>query len=177
MLKNDHFKVCYIGRHNSIKGYDLLVKAAKKIEKIDQDIKFVIAGRLGPEYPDKTLKNWEELGWTNDPLSVESACNLFVLPNRETYFDLALIEALSVPSVVLVSDTGGNKYFRKFKTKAINFFKNGDIEDLVKKILLIKNEYDTNKLKTENKKIYSNNFTSKIFAQNYVDVIENILRG
>lgn len=177
LLDSNTFRVCYIGRHNTIKGYDLLKEAAERIEKLDKNIQFIIAGKQGPLYSNNSLKNWRELGWTNKPLEIEAACNLFVLPNRETYFDLALIEALSAPVVVLISKTGGNKYFERFKTNAINFFEPDDVDDLVNKILFIKKYCNTNQLKQENKVIFKKNFTAEIFAKNYVSTIRSIVES
>lgn len=170
------FLVCYIGRHNQVKGYDLLLKAAKKISQIDSSVEFIIAGKEYPLHSDKKLKNWHELGWTNNPMGIEAASDLFVLPNRETYFDLALLEAISVPSVVLISKTGGNKYFQKFNSKSINFFEPNNVDDLVDKILSIKNNVNISEAKSQNKEIYENNFTPQIFAKNYIRMVKNIVR-
>lgn len=177
LLNKKDFVVTYIGRHNQVKGYDLLLKAAKKISKIDPTIEFVIAGKEGPCYPDDNLKNWHELGWSNNPMGIEASSDLFVLPNRETYFDLALIEALSVPTVVLISKTGGNKYFEKFKSNSINFFNPNDVDDLVNQILYIRNNLDISQVKIQNKAIYENNFTPRIFAKNYIETIKQIIKG
>ncbi|CAM2870543.1 glycosyltransferase family 4 protein [Lactobacillus crispatus] len=172
----DNFIVCYVGRHNSIKGYDILLNAAKKIQNIDKKIKFVIAGKEGPLYHDEKLKNWKEMGWTNNPLGIEAESDLFVLPNRETYFDLALIEAMSVPSVILASYTGGNKYLKKFDSDAINFFESENIDDLVNKILLIKKKGITDNLREKNLEMYNKNFTPEIFAKNYIEKITKIIK-
>lgn len=155
----------------------MLLKAAKKISKIDPTIEFVIAGKEGPCYPDDSLKNWHELGWSNNPMGIEASSDLFVLPNRETYFDLALIEALSVPTVVLISKTGGNKYFEKFKSNSINFFNPNDVDDLVNQILYIRNNLDISQVKIQNKAIYESNFTPRIFAKNYIETIKQIIKG
>lgn len=174
-IDKDKFWVTYVGRHNEIKGYDLLLKAARKIQNEDADIEFFIGGREEPMHSDPKLKNWHEFGWTNNPLGLEAASNLFVLPNRQTYFDLALIEALSVPSIVLISDSGGNKYFKRFNSNMINFFKTNDVDDLVKKIENIKDHYDVF-YGSKSMKIYNDNFTPKIFAQNYIKVIREIVK-
>lgn len=174
-IDRNKFMVCYVGRHNKIKGYDLLKKAAKKIQNIDKDIQFLIAGKEEPLHSDASLNNWYEFGWTNNPLGIEKMSNLFVLPNRETYFDLALIEALSVPSILLISNTGGNKYFKRFNSNSINFFESENVNDLVNKILYIKNNY-SNYDKNKSREIYEHYFTPEIFAKNYVKTIEKIVK-
>ena len=51
---------------------------------------------------------WIKLGWA-DPAEVFRAADVFCLPNRQTYYDLVLLEALSSGSFVVASATGGNK--------------------------------------------------------------------
>ena len=45
---SDRFVVCYLGRHNAIKGYDFLERAAAQLLVRKRDISFLIAGRPGP---------------------------------------------------------------------------------------------------------------------------------
>ena len=74
------------------------------------------------------LKNqhWIEIGWTNNPYSIIEASDLFILPNRETFFDLILLEVLSLGKNVLISWCGGNKKFADFNSEGILFFHNVD---------------------------------------------------
>ena len=68
---------------------------------------------------DEGLKtdHWIEVGWTNDPHSLIAASDVFVLPNHETYFDLILLEVLSLGVPVVMSRTGGNKFFEQFNNR------------------------------------------------------------
>lgn len=174
---NNKFKVCFVGRHNEIKGYDILLNAAKILNR-QEDIQFIIAGREGPIYHSSDLKNWKELGWTNNPLGVIKSCDIFVLPNRETYFDIVLLEALSIPTVVLISDSGGNKYFKKFDSNAITYFETGNAHDLANKICQLKEQKKTfDSRREEASDIFEANFTSKVFADNYLNLIRSIYLG
>ena len=51
--------------------------------------KFLIAWK---EYPIKWLNNdrWIEIWWTDKPYEIIKASDIFILPNKETYFDLIL---------------------------------------------------------------------------------------
>lgn len=62
---------------------------------------------------------WKEVGWTNDSQSIIAASDVFVLPNRETYFDIIMLEVLSCGKIVIASRTGGNKYFEKIGAKGV----------------------------------------------------------
>ena len=83
---------------------------------------------------------------------------------------------MSVPSVILASYTGGNKYLKKFDSDAINFFESENIDDLVNKILLIKKKGITDNLREKNLEMYNKNFTPEIFAKNYIEKITKIIK-
>ena len=61
------------------------------------------------------------------------ACDLFVVPNRRTYFDLITIEALSVGANVAVTKTGGNLYLQSLSSSMVFFDPNA--QSLVELIL------------------------------------------
>ena len=174
-IKNS-FIVSYVGRHNTIKGYDLIKKAAKILWNDNYNITFLIAGK---EEPIKGLedKRWIEVGWTRDPGSIINASDVFLLPNRQTYFDLILLEVLSLAKPVIASDTGGNKDFFG-KTKGVIPFKPDNIEDLVKTIIRVYNlnNSELENLGKENYNLYNRLFTIEKMSDNYKKVIEEIYK-
>lgn len=103
----DGLQITYIGRHESVKGYDLFVDAALRFLDRNPNAHVVCAG-TGPIAP-PSHPRWHELGRINDVPALMAASDLFVLPNRRTYFDLVLIEALAAGVAVLASATGGNR--------------------------------------------------------------------
>lgn len=100
--------IAYIGRHNAIKGYDRFQAAAKALLDEREDVTVLVAGKPSPSLPPPVHGRWIELGWA-DPAEVFRAADVFCLPNRQTYYDLVLLEALSSGSFVVASATGGNK--------------------------------------------------------------------
>jgi glycosyltransferase involved in cell wall biosynthesis len=176
-IPNDAFVIVYAGRHNYVKGYDLLKEIAQNIlenEKI-KDVYFLI---LGKEEPICGLKNsrWIEVGWTSDPHSYISAGNLFILPNRETFFDLILIEVLSLGKLLLLSETGGNRFFSNYKDSGIFFFKKENVNDAVNKINFIasKSKLENSFLEKINFDIYNKYFLLDDFALNYLECVKKI---
>lgn len=169
----DAFVVCYCGRHSEIKGYDILKEIGEKFLEKHKNAYILVAGK---EEPLKGLESdrWIEVGWTNDPYSIVNASNLFILPNRETYFDLIALEVLSLGKPMLITNTGGNKYFKKID--GIGIFYYDDILDALQqldKIIEMKPE-DLDKLGKNNKNVFKSKFTSSIFAQNYIKMIDGI---
>lgn len=100
---------------------------------------------------------------------------MFILPNRETFFDLILLEVMSMGIPVLLSNTGGNKYFKRFGNRGIILYKNES--DAVEKILALQSEnrkclYEWGR---ENETIFDRFFDEKVFAGAYLNFIEEIL--
>lgn len=174
-IPDDAFVVSYVGRHNEIKGYSTLKEIGKRVLDEHKDVYFLIAGREGPLYHLEN-KRWIEVGWTNDPGSIIKASDVFMLPNKETYFDLVMLEVLSIGQIVLASRTGGNKYFSKFNTKGIILYDKAE-EAVAELKFLMNMENEKRKLLREgNRNIYLNNFTNSAFAQNYLELIQSILK-
>lgn len=172
-IPKEAFIVSYVGRHNEVKGYKDLKKVAKKLLGKDRKIYFLIAGKEGPLYGIND-SNWIEVGWTNDPHSIINASDMFILPNRETYFDLVLLEVMSLGIPVLASYTGGNKYFEKINDSGIYFFK--DMNEAMKRIIEFSNmdRIELEKIGYKNKVIFQKEFNEKIFYKNYVEMMRKI---
>ena len=172
-IPEDAFIISYVGRHNFTKGYEDLKNLGEKILRDNKNIYFLVAGK---EEPIKGLKhsNWIEVGWTNDPHSIIAASDIFILPNKETYFDLVMLEVLSLEKVVLASKTGGNKQFQKYHTKGIILYDN--IEDAYLKFndIILNNKENLSSWGKENRSLFDNKFNSKIFAKKYIELMNNI---
>ena len=168
------YVVCYVGRHNRIKGYDLLQDMASVLLKERDDVTFLIAGKLSNDIPPLQHERWIELGFAN-PAEVFAASDVFILPNRQTYFDLILLEALSTGIPVIASATGGNKSVAE-ATSAISLY--SDTQQCIEicQAFLDLPESEKDKQRKRCKSAYDNNYTLNIFAKNYSEIIQNIVR-
>lgn len=168
--KND-FIVSYIGRHNEIKGYDRIIKIANMVR--NSNIKFLIGGTESPIKP-PIMDNWTEIGWTNDPYSLINCSNVFILPNRETYFDIVLLEVLSLGKTCLISKTGGNKVILNNNCNGVFGFES---EEQASEILLKLKNNNTGYLPNKNiKNLFNNNYDISIFVDRYLDFLERITK-
>lgn len=172
-ISDTAFVVSYVGRHNEIKGYDKLKKIGRQFLNNNRNSCFLIAGTEGPI---QALNNnrWIEIGWTKDPYSIINASDVFVLPNKETYFDIIFLEVLSLGKTIVASRTGGNKYFEKFKDSGIYLYDSiEECEDILNKL----SKRTTVEIKHDeqaNLKIYEDNFTSEKFLYNYEKLIQSL---
>lgn len=172
-ISENDFAISYIGRHNYIKGYDLLADIGEKL--IDNHINIICAGaKTTISYP--LSPNWKELGFISDVQNLINASDAVVVPNRNTYFDLVVIEILSMGKLVITSKTGGNIDIAKH-TNGLILFEEGNKQSLYEAILKVKNmkSEERNKLQRENYAFYCNYCSVKKFAQKYVMEINDIL--
>ena len=165
------FVISYVGRHNIIKGYDLLKIIGKRFLTMHHDAWILVAGN---ETPIKRLEHerWKEIGWTNEVHSFIAASDVFVLPNKETYFDIVMLEILSLGKIVVASRTGGNKYFEGQK----GIFLYDTLEEAISILENIKNmSYDERiSLGGENIQLYNDMFTVSKMYDCYKILIEEI---
>lgn len=172
-VPDNGFLISYIGRHNEVKGFDLLKTIASKIFELSDDAWVVSAGK---EEPIKRLShsNWKEIGFTDDAHSYISASNVFVLPNRMTYFDIVMIEVLSLGKIVVASRTGGNKYFEKEHVKGVFLY--DTIEEAVDILLKIKkmsaDEIDS--LEKANRRFFLQELSVSKMYLNYKNFLNSI---
>ncbi len=174
------FVICFIGRHTQIKGYDVLKNIAQNILSQRDDVTFLIGGMIGNEITPLSHPNWVELGFV-DPSEVLKISDLFILPNRQTYFDLILLETLSAGCPVLASATGGNKsVYKTINHKneagwhAVELWKNStECEEKIIDFLTLSQQH-RDELKTQAYEAYQKYYTVDVFAKNYIKMIEEI---
>ena len=162
----DAFVISFVGRHNAVKGYDILRNIALSLK--DENIYFLIAGEEAP-LTRPNVNNWREIGWTKDPYSIIKSSDLFILPNKETYFDLVLLEVLSLGTAVLISRTGGNKFFSTLNS-GIQLYDNE--KQAIEIISACSQSMDKiNEMGIKNRQLFESMFTDISFAQNYLELL------
>lgn len=173
-IPNEDFLISYVGRHNTVKGYDLLKIIASKLFKIDNHSWVVSAGKESP-FTRLEHEKWKEIGWTNDAFSYIASSDVFILPNRVTYFDIVMLEILSLSKIVLASRTGGNKYFEKHNLPGVFLY---DTEDEAVSILLkIKNmsKEERKQLGVMNEAFYKDNCTVPNMVDSFLRLIDELI--
>lgn len=173
-LREDRFIVSYVGRHNKIKGYDLLQQIATNLWHRGNDFSFLICGKESPIRGLNDLR-WIEIGWTNDSQSIIAASDVFVLPNRETYFDIIMLEVLSCGRIVVASRTGGNKYFEKIKAKGIFLYDTVEEATTIIEKIATMNIIEKRKLEESNRELFYENFTTDKYIKKYLDFLSSII--
>lgn len=158
--------ISYIGRKNKIKGFDKFLDLVKRFEN-REDILFICAG-VGIDTP--SFKNLVDFGWTNDPGSIINASDFVIVPNRDTYFDINMIQILSIGTPVITTPTGGNRWFLDKENLNMFFF-----EDEKQLDILINEKIVLNFDKKVNIDFYNSHFTIEDFSKNYVSLFDDLV--
>lgn len=172
-LPSDSFKVCFIGRHNQIKGYDKLQEIAKICWMKNRNINFIIGGS---ENPIKRLVDprWIELGWV-DTYALLDNIDVFILPNKQTYFDLILLEALRQGVPCIISNTGGNKWFISKNINGIYGYDYDDPESASELIIQLEkkiNSPEWDEIKGNCMKLFKEHCTLRKYMDSYLSQIK-----
>jgi glycosyltransferase involved in cell wall biosynthesis len=174
-IPKSSFKVCFIGRHNVIKGYDTLKEIAKKVWKYDRNVYFIIGGSQKPIHG-LIDKRWIELGWV-DTSDLLQEVDAFILPNKETYYDLILLEVLRSGTPVILTSTGGNKYFLKFMNTGLFYYTYGNVQQAADQIIKLHNFKREDRLAyygMKNAELFKKTSTLDRYIYNYTNAISQL---
>lgn len=175
-LSDDTFVISFVGRHIGVKGYDLLQQAAKRLFGKHPNLRFFVAGTPLNLDPCLEPPYWVELGYI-DPRNLLRASDCFVLPNRRTFYDLVLLEALSAGVPTIASATGGNKSIARECASLKTFSMEGDpVKNLVRSIedMLRLSADQRETIGRDNAQYYQTHHTPKVFARNYDEAVRQI---
>lgn len=179
------YKLVIIGRlEHKKKGQDLLILALEKLEKqIKEEFTLDIIGEgQSLEYIKalvvkcNLISSINFLGSKSREFIYQNICKYDILIQPSLYegFGLTVAEALASRVPVLVSDVDGPMEIIE-NGKHGYYFKKGDVDDLVKQLTYIINQYDKKSLKSKVDSGYSNvykNFDIHLTAQKYIDRYE-----
>ena len=172
-IPSDGFVISYVGRHNTVKGYDILKDIVADYFNIDDNAWVISAGLESPfrrlEHP-----RWKEIGFTNDPHSLIGASDVFILPNRVTYFDIVMLEILSLGKIVIASRTGGNKYFEKMGLDGVLLYDNK--EEAIKQLVSVRKMSSEERLKLgcKNKEFFDKYLSSSAMYDSYMLMLNSL---
>ena len=166
-IPKDKKIISYVGRKNKIKGFDIFCNIAKELK--DNSNLFFISAGIG-DIDAHTQDNFLDIGWTDDPASLVNASDIQIVPNRDTYFDLGIIQTMSINTTIITTNTGGNSWF-EYKDINMYFADANDVASFIK--ILQNNEiFQTN---FKNQEFYKEYLNNEIFANSYQEMYQAIL--
>lgn len=177
-IPTDALKICYIGRHTKVKGYDTLCSLAMDVWKKESNVYFIIGGK---EEPLKGLNDhrWIELGWV-DTQALLNEVDVFILPNKDTYFDLILLEVLRQGLPIVLTETGGNKWFKQYDSKGIMFYQYNDCAEcasIVMELYEKKRDKELEKMGEANIQFFNRCLTMDNYLNSYIEQLQTKLKN
>lgn len=167
--------VGYFGRKHPHKGFDLFVRAAElAYEKGWRGVWFVSAGEGFLPSP-KHLPNYVDLGYLNAEqlANAVAAVDIVVVPNRVSYFDLLILEAMSAGKVVLTTPVGGNVCFG---APGVLFVEKVSAEDILESVEKLLSKYNLlEHLGRENRRIFEQEYGLSAFAKRHLSLAQTLL--
>lgn len=153
--------VGYFGRYNEDKGFDRYLKYIDAFNK-DNDLFFISAG-AGSLKSTTEHENYLDLGWRTDVINLINACDFVVVPNKISYFDLIILEALSLGKEVITSNIGGAKGLVSGSVQYVNLSDN--IEKEINELsVILRGEIRRSE---EIKSIYNKHYSMDAFLLEY----------
>lgn len=169
-IPQDAIVLSFVGRHNEVKGYDILQNIFFKLD----NAYVICCGKIGSIQPPKSDR-WIEVGWTTDPYSYVGASDIYILPNRETYFDIAMLQTLSIGKCSVISNTGGNKEFTN--TPGVKLYNSIDEAVQCIKHFIDMDFEDRKRLENIQRKEFNEKYTIQVFYEKYKETIRNLIEN
>ena len=144
----------YIGRRNKIKGFDIVLETFRKVREKRKDINLIIIGN-GEKIEEEGII---DIGFSKNPIGWYNSADYLINANRQSYFDLSIIEALTTGIPIIMSDNFGHSYYKGKSS-------------LIKTFDLKKRDYK----KTENIELYENNLTDSCYYERFKKFAEEIM--
>ncbi|UXZ04973.1 glycosyltransferase [Moraxella nasicaprae] len=107
-LPQSTINLMYIGRRNEIKGFDIILDNFRKARKTRKDIHLFIIGN-GEKIEEEGIT---DIGFSDKPLDWYHSVDYLLNANRQSYFDLSIIEALSTGVPIIMSHNFGHYYYQ-----------------------------------------------------------------
>lgn len=175
-IPNDAFIASYVGRKVEVKGFDLLIELAKEVLPAFPDVYFLIVGKKESGLHFKHDR-WIETGWSDEPFNFIEAGNIHLIPNRQSNFDLNLLEVLALGKPLLLSFTGGNKFFSKFESTGIRFHK-PDLNDFYNQFMYCyHHQHHMAGSGNNNKTIYEDHLTANRYGKLSIQFYEELINS
>ena len=172
-LRSKKIIISYFGKIQERKGLHLLVQALNEIKS--KNIVLCIYGDGDNDYKKKLIlmniqRNFDLIFYKPVPDITKFLLitDIVVLPSiKYESFGMILIEAMRQKIPVICSDSGGMKEIVKNNINGL-IFKNNNINDLKKKVLiLINSKIKRKKFGKKGYSTFKNKFTNKIFIKEY----------
>jgi glycosyltransferase involved in cell wall biosynthesis len=163
----------YIGRRLPIKGFDLIIEAFKRAYMQRSEIRLILLGNGEKIDLDGVI----DIGFSNAPHDWMASTDYVITANRQSYFDLAVLEALSVGAPLLLSCTWGHCVF---KNASPGIFDIGapNVQNIQKAFLTFpfKRELNMNVI-SANQELFRRQYSDEVYRRSLDRMLHELAQG
>lgn len=160
----------YLGRRMAIKGFDVVLEAFQKAHAQDSSLRLVVVGKGDQVNAPGVI----DVGFSEEPAMWLESCDYLISANRQSYFDLSVMESLSVGIPLIVSCTGGHFFFKDCNSEGVYSLPDAEVETLAQALLINRKKGHDNKFASAaNQKLFREQFESR----NYRIRLDRLLAG
>ena len=168
--KNIYF--LYLGRRNAIKGFDIIVDAFKQAYQQDSSLRLMLVGGGEPVQHPGVI----DIGRSEEPAQWIANCDYFLNANRQSYFDLSVMEALSLGTPLIIACTTGHEFYAELSSPGITALLRAEAGSLAKAMLYDRTKRSANALATiANKRIFDEQLSSQRYRQRLEQMLQRLL--
>jgi glycosyltransferase involved in cell wall biosynthesis len=166
-IKKDDILILSIGELSKRKNHEIVIKALNKLKNINNFYKvhyYVCGNGELKGYLEKLIKDFELcdnvklLGFRTDIIELCKASDLFVFPSFQEGLPVALMESIACELGCVCSDIRGNIDLVKYKDNLFNPKDVNGLANVLKKLLIKKNNIQLEVLKENLEESIKNNY-------------------
>jgi glycosyltransferase involved in cell wall biosynthesis len=164
----------YLGRRIPIKGFDLVMEAFHRAHRINSSLRLLLVGPGEPVQAPGVI----DIGHSTEPASWLAACDYLVSANRQSYFDLSVMEALSLGTPLIIACTGGHRFFADANSSGVVPLPLAEVEPLTRSFLEHRLKRSSNpQALAANRDLYRNQFTDAVYRARLDRLLAKVLTG
>lgn len=183
--KNEKMTFLIVGSIEKRKGQDIVLGAISLLsDEICKKTRFIFVGNVLDEQIYKALLHamgkYDNIQYLRpiprkEMFMLYQEADCIIVPSRDEPMSLVAVEAMLLFKLLICSDHTG---IAQFMQESVNgmIFKNGNKTELAKKITYaVKNRNHVEKMGTEGRKIYEQNFTMEHYRNNVIKIIDEMV--
>lgn len=162
----------YIGRRNMIKGFDIVLAAFRHMRQRYEKANLVVIGS-GDKIEEEGIM---DIGFSNCPHDWISSCDFVINCNRRSYFDLSVLETLSIGTPLIMSTNEGHAVFAPKECPGIISVGEASIDNLSKALdLNLLEKYRGDSCRAANRRFFQSSFTTGLYRSRLEELCANVL--
>lgn len=171
-LDPTHTYLLFIGRRNHVKGFDIMIEAFRRSRKDNSNLHLVIIGNGNPVIEEGII----DVGFSSRPHDWINSCDFVVNCNRQSYFDLSILETLSIGTPLIMSTNHGHRVFADLAGYGIVPIGEPTVESLCAALVPHRlSNYLGEKLRNRNRLLFKERFSDVLYRRNLEQICKALL--